>query len=204
MSTAGNFNEDQIDVLKEIGNIGIGNALSSLSVMINKRINMEVPRAGFYHLEEIIESIGGYEELVSCIIFRVTGDTPCSILFIFDSKSTYTILDMIKKTSEGPKDLDDYDESIIKEVGNILAGSYITALCSMTQLKQKVSVPMFAFDMLGAVLSASLAVSGYVQERVLSIETSLTGDKEVIKGNFLVLLEPESLGTMYKALGLTE
>lgn len=204
MSTAGNFNEEQIDVLREIGNIGIGNALSSLSVLINKRINMEVPKAGFYHLEEIIESIGGYEELVSCIIFSVTGDAQCSILFIFDSKSTYTILDMIKKTSDGAKDLDDYDESIIKEVGNILAGSYITALCGMTQLKQKVSVPMFAFDMLGAVLSASLAVSGYVQEKVLSIETSLTGDGEVIRGNFLMLLEPESLDKMYKALGLTE
>jgi len=203
MNTPDSFKEEQIDVLKEIGNIGIGNALSSLSVLINKRVNMEVPQAGFYPIERIIQRIGGYEEQVSCIIFRVTGETQCSILFVFDSKSTFCLLEMIKGEKQDlAKEIGDYDESIIKEVGNILAGSYITALCSLTGLKQKVSVPMFAFDMLGAVLSTSLAVSGYVQEKVLSIETSLFSGQEKIRGNFLVLLEPESLEKLYTALGL--
>ncbi|MBW2037791.1 MAG: CheY-P-specific phosphatase CheC, partial [Deltaproteobacteria bacterium] len=81
-------------------------------------------------------------------------------------------------------------------------GSFATALDTMTNLKILTSVPVFAFDMLGAVFSASLAACGYVQERVLSIETVLFGEEESVKGHFLLLTEPPSLKRLFSALGI--
>jgi len=194
----------ELDALQEISNIGVGNAVTSLAQLINQRVEMSVPRACFLPFEEVIELVGGYEELVGCVSLRVLGDAPGVVLFLFSDESTYRLVDMLMGLPPGSTaELDEMAESAVKEVGNVLTGSFISAIGMLTGLKMITTVPLFAFDMLGAVLTSLMVAAGRVEDQVLVIETGLFNDREVqIKGHFFLLTEPGSVDRLMAALGL--
>lgn len=195
--------DTHLDVLKEIGNIGLGNAATALATMVNKRIDMAVPQSRFLSLEEVMDLVGGLEEVVCCVNLRLDGDVPGQILFLFNLESTFNLIDMLMGMERGSTvQLDEMGESVVKEVGNVLTGSFVSAIGTMTGLNMIPTVPMFATDMLGAVLSASLVAGGYVQEHILMIETLLFEDNEQIKGHFFLITEEEALATLFNSLGL--
>ncbi len=198
------FTETHMDVLKEIGNIGLGNAATALATMVNKRIDMAVPQSRFLSMDEVMNLVGGLEEVVCCVNLRLDGDVPGQILFLFNLESTFNLVDMLMGMEKGTTlELDEMGESVVKEIGNVLTGSFLSAISTMTGLNMIPTVPMFATDMLGAVLSASLVAGGYVQEHILMIETLLFEDHEQIKGHFFLITEQDSLNTLFGSLGLT-
>ena len=193
-----------LDALREIGNIGIGNALTSLAQLLGGKVTMGVPRATFLPLEEIIEGIGGYEELVSCVYMQVTGDVPGTVLFVFDERSTYRLVDLLTGQAPGTTaGLDEMGASAVREVGNILSGAFVGAIETMTGLAVRTGVPMLGFDMLGAVLSTSVIAAGYTEDQVLLIETVMVREGgEEIRGHFFLLTQPEVLDRLFAALEL--
>lgn len=193
-----------LDVLREIGNIGLGNAATSLAEMVNKRIDMAVPQSKFVTLEDAMNTVGGLEEVVACVSLHVDGDVPAQILFIFNQQSTLYLVDMLLGMDKGTtQHLDEMGESVVKEISNVLTGSFLGAIGSMTQLTMTPTVPMFAYDMLGAVLSTCLVAGGYIEEHILMIETTLFEEHENIKGHFFMITEDESLDKLFDALGLS-
>ncbi|MEG6617306.1 chemotaxis protein CheC [Peptococcaceae bacterium 1198_IL3148] len=193
-----------MDVLKEIGNIGLGNAATSLAQMVNKKIDMEVPQTKFVSLDDAMNLVGGLEEIVACATLHVDGDVPSQILFVFNQASTLYLVDMLMGLEKGTtQQLDEMGESVVKEIANVLTGSFLSAIGSMTGLKMVPTVPMFAYDMLGATLSASLVAGGYIEDHILMIETVLFEEHQDIKGHFFMITEDESLNKLFSALGLS-
>ena len=196
--------DTHMDVLKEIGNIGLGNAATALATMVNKRIDMAVPQSKFLSLEGVMQLIGGLEEVVSCVSLGLEGDVPGQILFLFNEESTFNLIDMLMGQENGTtQQMDEMGESVVKEIGNVLTGSFLGAISTLTGLNLIPTVPMFATDMLGAVLSTSMVAGGYVEEHILMIETVLFEDQESIKGHFFLITEQDSLNTLFNSLGLS-
>lgn len=196
--------ETHMDVLKEISNIGLGNAATALATMVNKRIDMAVPQSKFLSMDEVMQLIGGLEEVVCCVSLRLEGDVPGQILFLFNLNSTFNLVDTLMGMEHGTtKELDEMGESAVKEIGNVLTGSFLSAIGTMTGLNMVPTVPMFATDMLGAVLSTSMVAGGYVEEHILMIETLLFEDHEQIRGHFFLITKQGSLETLFGSLGLT-
>jgi chemotaxis protein CheC len=193
----------ELDALQEISNIGMGNAASSLAQLINRRVDMRVPRAYFLSFEEVVGLVGGYEELVACVSLRLLGDVPGVVLYLFEEQSTYRLVDLLLGLPPGATaGLDEMAESAIKEIGNVLTGSFVSAISQMTGLRMITAVPLFAFDMLGAVLSSLLVAAGRVEEEVLVIETELFPHQDgSVKGHFFLLTEPGALARLMTALG---
>jgi len=192
-----------MDILREISNIGIGNAITSLAQLINGQINMNVPIATFMSYDEIIALVGGPEELVSCVCISISGDLQGVILFIFNSKSTISLIDMLMDNNIGTTSaIDEMGSSAVMEVGNVLSGSFLNAIYQMTKLDLHSSVPMFAYDMLGAVLASIIVASGKVEEKVLVFETRLFNELAgaYISGHFFMLTEPGSIDILINAL----
>ncbi len=201
----GELSANELDALQEISNIGMGNAVTSLAQLINRRVDMRVPRAYFLSLEEIVTVVGGYEELVACISLRLLGDAPGIILYLFDEKSVYRLVDLLLGLPSGTTSvLDEMGQSAAMEVGNVLTGSFVSAISQMTGLHMITAVPLFAYDMLGAVLSSLMVAAGRVEDSVLVIETELFPHQDDhIKGHFFLLMEPDSVGRLMSALGLS-
>jgi len=195
----------QMDALREIGNIGAGNAATALSQLLNKRIDMTVPRVSVLPLDEVPDVLGGPENIVAGIFLRVLGNAPGSVMFMLPRNSALILVDMLLGKEIGAtKILNDIDQSALKEIGNILAGSYLNALSMLTNLTLLPSVPALAFDMLGAILSVVLAELGQVGDYALVIETEFAEANKEVKGHFFLIPDPGSLSIILKAIGVNE
>ena len=197
-----NLNSMQIDVLKEIGNIGAGNAVTALSTMVAKRVDMEVPKVNIVEFKDVAELIGGPEVQVAGIYFRVFGDLSGSIMFLIDKNSSKLLANLIMGKDDNISQLSEMELSALQEIGNILAGSYLSALSSLTGLTINVSVPSLAIDMAGAIMSVPVALFGQVGDHVLLIETQFIEGSNHVKGNFFLIPDEESFEILLKSLGV--
>lgn len=193
-----------IDVLKEIGNIGAGNAATSLANMINKKVDMRVPKVNILDFKDVPEMLGGEEEPVCGIFFKLDGDMDGTIMFVLTLNSARRLLNLMMPGIMG----DEFEEmslSALQEVGNILAGSYISSLSGLTNLKVLISVPSVAVDMAGAILSVPAIQFGLVGDKILIIENDFfeeTSD-DAIQGYFFLIPDISSYDTLFKSLGLS-
>lgn len=192
----------QIDVLREVGNIGAGNAVTALSKMVSKRIDMKVPKVNIVEFKEVAELVGGAEVLVSGIYFQVFGDITGSIMFLIDKTSSKLLTNLLMGKNDSNPELDEMERSALQEVGNILAGSYLSSLSSLTGLKISVSVPSLAIDMAGAIMSVPVALFGQVGDHVLLIETEFIEGSNLVKGNFFLIPDEDSFETLLNSLGV--
>jgi len=204
MTDRGVISEIHIDALQEVSNIGLGNAATALAELLNRKVDIAVPKAFFVDFEQVLPLVGGLEEVVSCVNLSVDGDILGTVMFIFTEESTYNLVDMLMGQELGTTtDLDAMGESAVMEIGNVLTGSFTNAIGGMTGLTMNASVPMFAFDMMGAILSTSLVASGHWDDKVLVIETLFFQENDQIKGHFFLLPETGALSRLFESLGMT-
>jgi len=203
------LNSIHIDVLKEIGNIGAGNAATALAKLLNRKVDMDVPRVKIMGFREVSETLGNPELPVVGIMLKVTGDLTGNILFVLKQQAAVLLVNMLmgKPTDEEGDDeghvFDELEISALKEIGNILAGSYLSSLSALTNLSIAPSVPGLAIDMAGAILSVPAIEFGKVGDSVLYIETEFTeGDKRVV-GDFFLIPDVDTYSVLMKALGVS-
>lgn len=196
-------NNVYFDVLKEIGNIGAGNATTAMSTMLNLRIDMNVPKVELLTFQELGSAICPEDEIILGIYLEVQGDIDGSMMFLMKTDSAHYLVDhlMGRETVEG-KDFDEMDLSAIKEIGNIIAGSYLNALSSMTNLTITPTIPYIAIDMAAAILSVPAIQFGKYGDNALMIETEF-GDDVMINGYFILLPELESYDKILSSLGIS-
>ncbi len=196
----------QMDALKEIGNIGAGNAATALAQMINSKIDMNVPRVNILEFDKVPELLGGADVFVVGIYLTVSGSAPASLLFILPVEHACRLVDMMMGQPAGhtkPQEMSDMEYSAMMELGNIISATYLNALAMFTQLTLAPSVPALGMDMAGAILDAILAQFGEVADHVLVLETQFKKDSEDVVGHFFMLPEPGSLDTILTALGVS-
>lgn len=199
------LNELQLDALKEVGNIGSGNAATALSQLLGKSIDMRVPQVDILQYPELIRKMGNEEDAYVGVLLKVYGDAPGNILFMLE----------VSKAQEFSKILlsneDTFDSemglSMFQEIGNILGNSYINAICRLTRLNLVTSVPAVCIDMLSALLTASFIEAEQYNDYVLAIDTSYNESNRGVDvnksgGTFLLIPKPGSLQIILSNLGL--
>lgn len=193
----------QMDVLKEVGNIGAGHAATALSTLLDKPIDMLVPKVRMLPFEEICESVGGAETVVLAIFLRVDGDAPGNMFFILNLDSAKNMLrDLVGLEIQEEDEYSELELSALNEIGNILAGSYLTSLADFTQLNLQPTVPSLAIDMAGAILSYGLLQFGQMGDQALLIDTKFLEGENEVQGHFFLIPDPESFGKIFAALGV--
>ncbi len=198
------FGDFQFDVLREVGNIGAGHAATALSKLIQKEVDMKVPQVKIIPFDEVADCVGGAEALVATVFLRVEGECPGNMFFILDLDSARHLLtQMIGSEMKSEDDmLSEMEISALHEIGNILAGSYLSSLADFTQLNLQPSVPALAIDMAGAILSYGLIELGRTGDFALTIDTAFFEGNEQVKGHFFLIPDPDSLEILFRSLGV--
>lgn len=197
------FPDLHMDVLKEVGNIGAGHAATALSKLLDKPVDMMVPKVRMVPFEEIAESVGGIEQVVVAIFLRVDGETPGNMFFILTQESAKRLLSSIVGIEvESEDSYTEMELSALNEIGNILAGSYLTSLADFTNLNMQPTVPSLAIDMAGAILTYGLLQYGEMGDHALLIDTAFLEGKDEVEGHFFLIPDPESFDKIFAALGV--
>ena len=193
----------QMDALREIGNVGAGNSATALSQIINKRIDMNVPKVAMVPLEAVPDLVGGPDAIVVGVFLRVYGKAPSNILFLLPKDSAFYLVDTLMGKAHGEtQTLNFMDESALMEIGNILAGAYLNAFFSFTKISMLPSIPALAMDMAGAILNVVLVQLGQMGDQALVIETEFLAEDDGISGHFFLVPDPGSLDTIMAAVGV--
>ncbi|MCI8428309.1 MAG: chemotaxis protein CheC [Lachnospira sp.] len=201
------LNDMQFDVLKEIGNIGAGNATTALSTMLNIKVDMSVPNVALLPFSEIGSVVGSEEDTVVGILLGLEGDINGMMMFIFDTKSAHHLVNSLMMrdihTNEDADltSLTEMDMSALNEIGNIVAGSYLSALSGLTGLKAVSSVPSLTVDMVGALLSVPATEFGKYGDKLLMIQSQF-GELDFVTGYFLLIPELDSYDKILSSLGM--
>lgn len=191
------------DVLKELGNIGAGNATTALAQLLQCKVDMTVPQVRLLEFREVGNVIGGEEQLMVGIYLSVEGDINGSMMFLVESKSAAHLVS--KLMGQEPTQESEFGEmelSALQEIGNIITGAYLNSLSTLTNMKIYPSVPSIAIDMAGAILSVPAIEFGKVADQILLIETKFMDDID-IEGYFILVPDLESYGKILGALGIT-
>lgn len=200
------LNDIQYDVLREIGNIGAGNATTALSQMLNQKMDMSVPKVALVPFNEISDVMGSEDQTVVGIMLGFEGDVEGMMMFLFDTKSAHHLVNTLMMRDkedgvEGGAEFSDMDMSALNEIGNIVSGSYLTAISKLTNLKMISTVPEMTIDMIGALLSVPASEFGKYGDKLLLIQSQF-GELDFVNGYFLMIPELNSYDKLLESLGV--
>lgn len=193
------INQEYFDVLRELGNIGTGNATTALAHMLNCKVDMKVPQVKLLEFSDVGELMGGEEQLMAGIYLSVEGDIDGSILFLLRKESARKLIEMLMGTISEGDELSDMEKSALKEIGNIITASYLNSLATLTNLVIYPSVPALSIDMAGAILSVPAILFGTVADKLLLIQTEFY---EGLSGYFILAPDLKSYDKILSSLGM--
>ena len=190
----------QLDALKEVSNIGAGNAATALSMLIGKKVDMTVPAVNVVKLDDIVEENGETE--VSGTVVRVLGDIAGNILLVFENSTSENIIKKLVGSKQSPES--EMGSSVLCEITNIISAAYMNSIAQLTNLAILPSVPATSYDMLGAILTTTFIESNQYDEYILDIETVFLDEdtEENIGGHFYYIPMPGSLEKILKSIGI--
>jgi chemotaxis protein CheC len=195
------MSQEYYDVLKELGNIGAGNATTALAQMLQCKVDMSVPQVRLLEFQDVASLMGGEEQLMAGIYLGVDGDITGSIMFLLEKESArHLVSKLMGMTLEG-EEFSEMEMSALQEVGNIITGSYLNSLSSLTGLCIYPTIPSLAVDMAGAILSVPAIEFGTLGDKILLIQTQFF-DEIQLDGYFILIPDLESYGKILSSLGI--
>lgn len=191
-----------LDVLREIGNIGAGNAMTALSQMLQSKVDMHVPQVRLLEFSEIGAVVGGEEQLMVGVLLGVEGDITGSIMFLVELKAAKGLVKKIMMGYEsGLEGLDEMETSAMMELSNIITGAYLNSLATMTNLCIYPTPPSLTVDMAGAIMSVPAIMFGTLGDNILLIQSRFFDEVEV-DGYFILIPDLDSYQKILSALGI--
>jgi chemotaxis protein CheC len=185
--------ELEMDALREVGNIGIGNGATAFSKIINKSIKIVIPDTKFIPLQKFSNEFGGPEKIITAIYLQIGGDLEGEVLFFFSHSDSLKLIDMLNGRPVGTtKIVDELGMSALKEMSNIFCGAYLTALSDLFNLRLLPSIPHTASDMMQSVLDFILVKVRQYAENILTIKTQITIEGEDVAGDFMLFFHVDS------------
>lgn len=188
------------DVLKEIGNIGAGNATTALATMLQCKVDMKVPQVRMMEFKDVGALLGGEEQELAGAYLSVEGDITGSILFLAQKEVALHLVSKLMG-GMGGDEFGEMERSAFKEISNIVTGSYLNALSTMTNMCIYPSIPDLAIDMAGAILSVPAIEFGIMGDKILLIQSQISDEIEM-DGFFVMIPDMESYVKILRALGI--
>ncbi len=198
-----NLNDLQLDVMREIGNIGAGNACTALSVLLGTMIDMSVPRVQLLGYESTAELLGGDDKMVIGLKVEINGDLDGMMLHVVQRRFAERIINTFyAKPIDNIANLDEMDSSVLNEMANITSGAYANSIASLTTLFVNIGTPLQVPGKVSEIMKLPLTEFVKPGEKVLVVDEVFTIDDERISSNMILALESESLEKLFSRLGV--
>lgn len=195
----------EIDTLREIGSIGTGNAATALSQMMNQPVRITLPEVRIMEYNEAIEWIGGPEEITAGVLVKMSGDVGGIMLSVQKLELVNVVLNtMLGVSIDNYDHLTELERSAMIEIGNIMISTFINAMSGLADLNIKLTVPAFAVDMQGAILTVPMAEYGGMSDYLMAIGGNFVCDGQEIPCHLLLSPDLRSLDFLLRKLGVSD
>jgi chemotaxis protein CheC len=196
-----NLTDLQKDALKEVGNIGAGHAATALSQLLNTKINLSEPRIDVIKFRDLASRVGHENRTVAALHMYVRGEAPGQMVVLFDREQALDFVSQFLHRVIGDIQIfDSIADSTLKELGNIIAGSYLTAIIQLTGSNLLPSVPTLSYGTVQAAFRTLMSI--LPDQDVFLIESSFLDKSKEVAGQFILIPETGSLGPLLSVFGV--
>ena len=196
------YSEIELDGLKEIVNVGGGNAATSISQMINSRVDMDVPEVEVMAYDELYQKIIADDVEMHAVLSKIVGDIDGALLFVISDESGQKIAKMMLGSDDNPSN--EIIASAVTELTNILFNSFLRAIGDMLQIQLIASLPISRYDFFGAIISSAYMAFDHYDEKILVIHNEFTYNNESLDASLFLIPGEGVLDKIFKALGIWE
>lgn len=195
------LSELQRDALKEVGNIGAGHAATALSQLLNTTVKLSEPTIDVLKFRDLASRVGYAERTVAALHMYVRGEAPAQMVVLFDREQAMEFVNVFIKRIIGDIQIfDSIVDSTLKELGNIIAGSYLTALISLTGINLLPSVPTLSYGTIQAAFRTLMSI--LPDQDVFLIESQFLDKDRAVSGQFILIPETGSLEPLLSVFGV--
>lgn len=191
-----------LDLLKEIGNIGSGNAATSLSQMINMKVDMQVPNIEVMETQKVVDLFNDPEEITVGVYINFTGDIEGTILTLLDQDSAGVLIKKLIGTKPDGYMYSEMEKSVVQELGNIMTSGYVNAISMFSNLFMNISIPSVSIDMVSSILSVPAVEYGIESDKLILIENKLDLEGENVNCYFFFMPDLPSFEKLFVKLGV--
>ena len=186
----------QIDVMREIGNIGMGNAATSLSVMMNNAVSMTIPKVHILDEEETRKMTDELYKDSYAIYLTLTEGLDGYIIHFMKTSFAEKIISTFFPTSiTAIEDIDEMGKSIIAEMGNITSASYINSIASFSGITIDISTPNECSNLI-----SDTNFFDKEGKKLIYVDTSFFIEEDEIKSALFFAPDEESIEKLISAL----
>lgn len=190
------FSSMQTSALLEIANIGSGHAATALSQLLGKQVEIHYAEAFLATLAEAADRIGSQASTSALIDTPVAGDDG-KVLLLFPDGSADELCGLLGVSLD-----DEMGRSALREVGNILASSYLNAIVEMTGLELEPEPPTIEVDVLGSLVERSLAGAANPHDPTVLMRSVMTVETTDARFAFLFVPHLGSVNAILERLGV--
>ena len=194
----------QIDALKEVGNIGASHASNVLGQMIGRTVIINVPKADFMPVSELSKVFDGEDGSIVILFFLILGEVEGYMVISFSEEQATRISNCLMGTDYDSLELNEGNESALKEVGNILSSAYLTAMSDLAGFRLRPSIPYLTYDTVEEVVTPVIEDIGNTTDHALITDNEFMLDGKSIAGKCITFYDDESFNKILQALGMGE
>lgn len=185
------------DVFREIATLGSGFASNSLSKMIEKEVMVSAPVIEVKSIEDMIN-----EPKIPSIgtILSIRGEMSGAVVILSEKEEEMMLLDIIKKDGKKTMSIKEEEIDIIKEVGNIMVGSYLSVISDMSKLNIIESTPKLVISDTRDILRKTIEDYAKGIRDVVAMKTKIDIDNERMEQDLILIMNEESLNRLFNAV----
>jgi chemotaxis protein CheC len=199
MTETRTLSDFHFDALKEIGNIGIGHATTSLSQMVNRRVDISLPDLKLIPFSEVSPLVKKEDPVVG-IVLELKGDAEGYLLLLLSKNDAKSLIKLIVGEVSDNDSFDEMEESVLKELGNIMTGTYVTALSDFLGLSLGLSTPSQVYDMADAIVNDAIGSMNTGASEILFMNTEFMVKSEQLDGKLLIFTDSSSISRILDAI----
>jgi len=200
------MSEEQLDFIREMMNIGAGNAVTALQQLLQCPVDLIIPKVHVLPTVKLSSVLDNPASLVACVRMGMVGDIGGAMFFIVPEESRKKLVSIAEEALLGLNKLpwqksEEVGLSVVVEIGNILSGVYLTAIHDFCGLNIYHTVPVLAIDMIQPLLDEALIKTSIQIQTAVLIENELVIEEHHIRTLLLIVPSAESVKPMIDALG---
>lgn len=190
----------EMDALKEIINIGGGHAATSISQLVEKRVDMHVPEVAIQTYNELYQHLWQDDEEVYAVACPIKWEIDGIFLFIMTKKAADQMTCWLTRTDDA---LDEEIKiSAMQELTNIVSNSFLNAITEFIGVNLYGALPSASLDYFGAIISSIYLAFDQYDEQVLCIRNEFTYEDQELDTSLFLVPGVGALETLFQSLGI--
>lgn len=194
-----NYSKEDLDYLREMMNIAAGNAATALSQLLNCVVEIELPNVLILPVDKVSSIFKDPSLPVLCVKSEMVGDVKGALFFVVPDDQKQNMLKLIRQGVPHALKKMVKDSSVMEEIGNIIAGVFLTAIHDFSRLNIYHTVPSLAIDMVQSLLDESIALISGIVKKMLIIENEFIIKDGNVRTVLFVMPVVESIDILFES-----